>query len=316
MATEERFDPMNSPVDRADIPRLDDIAAQARYLLARQTSEDIWTAQETIEGWIEGFFEETFLEEVGRLRKLAESGKQSAIDFFHVERRFNGDGFEEYLYEIGKFDDRFRGDLDILNESNTTGPQALDACIGWFYLSETVFGDDSEPMFFAALALAYVEAALWYHDQRMQPDTDSKVSDAELLKLAYAEAMNALEAITMADQYFYWNSRRKDFEKSENEAALLAVREHQARRESEDARKNKERGERLSAIRDAHKKRAESLVLTDWESDKSRFPSAKVAGDHYSAWLKDLPGKHFKAKPSTCATWIRQRASQLGIKWR
>lgn len=316
MAAEERFDPMNSPVDRADIPRLDDIAAQARCLLAGQTSEDIWVAQETIEGWIEAFFEETFQEEVSRLRKLAENGKQSAIDFFHVERRVYGDNLEECRYDIGEFNDRYRDDLDIINEINTTGPQALDICIGWFYLPETVFGDDSEPMFFAALALAYVEMALWYHDQRMQSDTDPKVSDAELLKLAYAEAMNALEAVTMAEQYAYWNSRRKDFEKSEDEAVSLERREHESRQKAENDRKNKERGMRLSAIRDAHKKRAESLVLTDWESDTSRFPSAKVAGDHYSAWLKDQPGKHFKAKPSTCATWIRQRANQLGLKWR
>ncbi|MCA8407980.1 hypothetical protein LGN09_24030 [Burkholderia cenocepacia] len=338
MASEEKFDPMGSPVDQFHIPHLWDITYRARQILSKRTSPEVRSAQETVDDWIAEFFETTFQEEVARLRSQAEAGNERALEFFRVRRYRQDDHWEHDYIEIESFNDQYRDDLDIPNEFNTTESKALDSCIDWFDTSETGFGEDSEPIFFAALALKLVEKALWYLDQSTNLDANrweeieaeakkalGLASDENLpkydqsivdRKLAYEAAMDALEAVTFADKYSHVNWMKKDFAKRMAKVLSASEKKHQEQQEAEVLRVKRERTKTLNQQREAKRKEAEALVLADWESNVSRFPSAEDAGEHYSSWLKSVPGKRPAYRPSTCATWIRNRAKELGIRWR
>jgi len=261
------------------------------------------------------------------------------MEYFHVERHFYGDHWDDWRYDIGRFNDRYRDDLDIPNELNTTEPKALDACIDWFDVSETGFGEDSEPIFFAALALKHVEKALWYLDQSVNPDTkrlaEIEAGAKEALGLepeedlpefdrsfhfdyrfACESAMDALEAVTMADKYGELNWLKRDFAKRALKAMSAAEKEHREKQEAAEARNKKERMALLSARRKEIRLEAKALVLAHWEADTSRFIGPKEAGEYYSVWLRDIPGKKFKFAWSTCRDWISERAAERGIRWR
>jgi hypothetical protein len=344
MASEEKFDPMKSPVDHLTIPRLWDITARARRVLAKRTSEEVKSAQETVDGWLEVFFETVFEEEVSRLRRRAEEGDRYSMEFFHVERHAYGDHWDDYLYDIGRFNDDKREDLDIPHEGSTTEAEALDACIDWFELSETGFGEESEPMFFAALALKHVEKALHYVAEWMDPSDQWKAADTMevelyqftkklieasgrdpnklprpvnfLFRSACEAAVDAMEAITYAEKFAHANWLKKQLANVSKQAVTAAEKEQRERHEAEEARKKKERTALMNGKREAKRKEALSLVLADWEIETSRFQSAEKAGEYYSHWLKNFPEKSFDYAPTTCRDWIRDRAKEIGVKWR
>lgn len=84
MAKKNKFDPKNTHVDQLAIPRLSETAAEARRILHGKTSDEIRDAQETIDGWIDAYFETAFEDEVNRLRSLAEHGDEDAMAFFRL----------------------------------------------------------------------------------------------------------------------------------------------------------------------------------------------------------------------------------------
>ena len=317
--------------------------ARARRVLVKRTSDEVKGAQETVDGWLEVFFETVFEEEVSRLRRRAEEGDKYSMEFFHVERHLYGDHWDDYVYDIGLFNDDKRDDLDIPHEGSTTGAEALDACIDWFELSETAFGEGSEPMFFAALALKHVEKSLWYVAEWMDPRDQWKAADRVeiefyqvtkqvieegggdasklprpvnfLFRSACEAAIDAMEAITYAEKFAHANWLKKQLANVSKQAVTAAEKEQRERHEAEEARKKKARTNLLNEKREAKRKEAMSLVLADWETATDRFLSAEKAGAYYSDWLKNLPEKSFSYAQTTCRDWIRTRAKEIGVKW-
>ncbi|WP_257756930.1 hypothetical protein [Burkholderia glumae] len=344
MGAQVKFDPINSPVDTNVIPHLSDTASKARRFLIRRTSRDIRDAQEIVDGWIESYFEAAFEDEVRYLRDRAEQGNESAMEYFRVECRTIGDHPYDYLFEIGEFKEYCRDSLDIPHAGNTTDGEALDLCIDWFDVSETVFGEDSEPLFFAALSLKHVEKAMQFLERWRNPDGDSLAVDNMLVelhdavenlvikqgrescevypplsldfKIACEAAMDALEAIVLADKYAHANKLKNKFKEISAQAVSAAEREQRKLHEIEEIQRKRERTLRLNEKREAKRLQAKSLVEGHWTKDTAQFSSAEDAGKFYSEWLSTLSGNNFKFAPSTCRDWVRDKAKEIGVKWR
>ncbi|RKP58639.1 hypothetical protein [Pararobbsia silviterrae] len=344
MLSEDTFDPMISPVEASIIPHLLDIAHRARRYLNKRASIEVRSAQETIEEWVSIFFETLYEDEVSALRRRAEDGDQRAIGYFHVERHFYGDDWDEYRLEINEFNDRYRDDLDIPDETNTTEVRALDSCIDWFDLSETAFGDQSESLYFAALALKYVEKSIWYINRWMEPEGESAAAEKMMVELyeatrkfvevkegstgkfcrpintdfrfACEAAIDAMEAITCASKYDEVNKVRRDLAEKVDQVLSAASKELQEKHIAEQMQAKKKRSADLNAKRHKKNREAQALVLAEWERDTSRFSSAEKAGQYFETWLSDIPGKGFTFSQRTVRDWIRARATEIGVVWR
>ncbi|WP_257818930.1 hypothetical protein [Burkholderia glumae] len=343
MAKKNKFDPKNTHVDQLAIPRLSATAAEARRILYGKTSDEIRGAQETIDGWIDAYFETAFEDEVNRLRSLAERGDEEAMAYFRVERHLVGDDRYDYVYYVKEFNDLYRDRLDIASAENTTQGEALDYCIDWFDLSETNFGADSEPLFFAALALKHVERAVNFLNAWRDPDSDSKKIDQMLSELhcatdnvislrgdgdcaypsisldyqiACEAAIDAREDVVLSAKYSQIKWMKRTFDTISAQAVSTAEKERFERQHMEEIRKKQERVGRMNKSREEKRRAAESFVLEHWQSDTSQFPTAREAGEFYSEWLKKIPNKNFNFTATTCRDWVRNRAKELGLKWR
>jgi hypothetical protein len=343
MASEEKFDPMKTRIDSYYIPHLPIIAHRARWILRNKSSDDVISAQNAIEGWVESYFETAFEDEVRRLRTRAEEGNSTALGYFHVERRYYGDEWNDFHLDIKEFNENYRDDLEIPTEANTSKVQALDECIGWFDLADEVLGDD-EASYFAALALEYVEKSIWFLKHWWSPPEDGGEYDRLMVelhesmrkfmqgkgenpdslprpvgvdfKIACEAAIDAMDAVRCAEGYLEQARMRSQFLKKSAEAVSAAAREQQEKHAAEELRKKKERTKRLNEQREAKRKEAMALVLVDWELNGKHFNGPKEAGEHYSKWLTDTSGKRFKYAATTIRDWISERAEELGIKWR
>ncbi|HKF95397.1 MAG TPA: hypothetical protein VKB96_12540, partial [Gammaproteobacteria bacterium] len=58
---------------------------------------------------------------------------------------------------------------------------------------------------------------------------------------------------------------------------------------------------------------ARDLVLSEWEQNIHRFPSAAKAGIHFADWLGE---RNYKFEPRTVTGWILKRAKEKGVKFR
>lgn len=77
------------------------------------------------------------------------------------------------------------------------------------------------------------------------------------------------------------------------------------------AQQKTERSHIMNDKKHAKTREAKSFVLEDWTKKRNNFPGAAAAGRHYSELLA---GEGTAVLPDTITRWIREHASNIGVK--
>ncbi|WP_035881616.1 hypothetical protein [Cupriavidus metallidurans] len=276
------FDPLQTPVHSYEIHRLSGIAERARLFLRTRNSGEVRAAQQIIND---------------RLHSYYEARLEPTESCANVDRVLDDDPRPFLPYgPVGSW-----SDVD-----------ALKLCI---YANdadeEAAFPGGAPTEYFAAFALGCVEEALsalevsdgdpegtgkgapllhGIPDDDLRGKPAAETVPALYRRIAIDAALNAMSAINYAE---LWLTARD----------LSSMARHE----------RSERAMRGGYQRHAKSAEAKRLVQAEWERDTTAFPGAEQAGDYFAVWLEE---RGYSYSQRTVRDWIRERASELGIKWR
>ena len=329
---EERFEPLKSPVSGSLIRDLPLIARRARALLAGKSVSEIGEAQWQIEEARRVAFEHELEAAVdlekARLRQRAlYEGDEDAARFFEIIVDGRGEvhcrfyeGMQEEFEYMPELDDRTRLEsaLDFINWGLPLDGSTLEDWTGSDFLAahsmtlvEEVEGTltriaepDDEDLKILQLTTDLdraAEARAGARRPHMPSFFEIEVRDAFTL------AMEALDSVGKAE-----------FRRAESAAQdvrrQLAGQVSSAKEEAT-AEREKRRLAALNALKQRHSRNRElrEEVLREWDADRTRFPSAERAGEHFADWL-EVRGFAFQQR--TVRDWIRAHAKKQGIVFR
>lgn len=292
----ENFDPLTGDVPHDPFPSLPGIAARARSVLEKRTSDQIYLDAFEIACAIKNYF--VIL-------------KNQAIDRLWDE--LDGDGVEEYFVLNGARDDRrnwtFRdektADLDIETDEDISEIEKLKMVIGVWSGTNTI----EHPRFsweehFAVYSIFQVADVV----QWIRCHTDEMDGYSETLE----SALTALEAVCyvdyMRESSRLWQVVLRNLSKRDEWHQRL----EQARLEDERSQRSI-RAEAMNVARHQKTNEAKARAIQEWVKDPSKFPSAEKAGNHFADWLAE---QGFRYEPRTVTAWIRTYARQEGIRIR
>lgn len=308
----EAFDPLSGYVPEYPFSCLPEIAGRARSILNGKTHLQLVGAAKRIDEEIERHLEYLKYVAVSDLKiKLQAEG--SLETYFEWT---GGDWDDGGGDECWKFNDDLVDDLEIPTDSNCNEVDALktiiedrDCC---FFLPEGApepepdeYPEGKTHELFAVLALWLLADAIEWADSRGRNH----------LPIAARYAVKAMDAVCYAEHLreIEWY---KTYLKKQSGAELTDA----LRRQHEDHQKaakqaRSERAKELNKFRHAPKNHAKEVVTAEWAKNTSQFASADKAGNHYADWLESM-GIVKSIEPRTVTGWIRDRAKELGVKFR
>lgn len=283
------FHPLTGEVPSHSIFDFSDIARQARWLLRTPNTEQILAIVRDIDWQIDKHIEDLRNHEIYELKHehgvlVSDDGTQVIFDD-----------------DVGWIESNIS-----LRENMSDVETFIDCEYYWNGYAHERFPDVAPDEFFAVLSLWMLADAIDFLKHNS-------------LGVAWKRASEALKALHFVD--VIWRVRRAETThelelakiNGENEKEITRLQELIHLQEQEEIQKRKERSAQLNKHRHQKNHQARTMVIEEWNKDRSRFSSASKAGNYFA---ESLLKQGIKYEPSTVTNWIREYATKNGIKLR
>lgn len=291
------------------------IAWRARSILRGRSREQIVSIAEDIDSIVEAYFDAAQASAIEQVRAAGRS------DLMRIDEDGRFDEFDEDAYDL----------FDIRNKDNTSELEALQEAIDSFFDPSTMDIENlMDHEYFAVFALSLLDDFITKRDyqydfksmgykQRERSSLSS--SDMVLMGQTLLEAMDAInyaekqrEIQSISKRY---ESKIKDIKESTaaltQEAVENRVNEVREEIKEEEKRQKREMSVQRNDLRHADNRAIKKLVLSWFDEDPRKFPSAEKAADDF---CDRLLAEKIVRSHRTVADWVRQHARTLGIRFR
>lgn len=293
---DERFDSLTGVAPDHPFRSLPGIVERARALLSNRNRQQIVSASQSIDWFIQEYFRE---KKERFIRRLVDHGGPELA--YLPEDRRDESGIRELF-------DSWPGDADdrrpnISDGENTTELAALKECIGGYNLDDAEFPNGQEFEYFAVLALRLISDAIeWLAPSRSEPfkavqrglqedagEAGSLPEEPANLSLAGECAMQAMDALGWAEHVNATEPLREELRSFHKEKRRQLHPSHKHAQEIEIERLVKERVS-VSASKAAIKRHAEhhAMKAEVWEwcaKHRHEYPSMDRAAEAIAGTL-------------------------------
>ena len=300
----DNFDPLTGEVPFWPYSSLSGITWRARNLLRKRTSKQIHILAETMNQWIENYFDQAKDDEISRLKN------EGLYDFLESDE-------EGAHWSISS--ERVN-ELDFPTPDNTSDLDALSECVGsWSDIFDDGSPDPENHEYFAVLALCKVADSIYKIEfkydfkNNQHVKKDRKKLDPYDFTSAGEYAVYAMEAVCHAEQLrdgVRIKARfeeRLEAEKKHSSAKVLKANEANEAKwkalQAEEAKQKSEHARKMAALSKKNRNESMAAVLAEWDKQPvlQKLSNAK-AGVRLSEWLAGQDLEFFE--PRTVSLWI------------